>query len=62
MYFRPSAPRPAPLFDDWGVRAVLIVSVLAVIWLGLGPSGAVPGIETVLSWTSDSLEHIVSLR
>jgi hypothetical protein len=50
------------VFDDWGVRTVLIISVLAVIWLGLGPSGAVPGIETVLSWTSDSLDHIVSLR
>ena len=62
MYFRPAAPNPTTVFDDWGVRTVLIISVLAVIWLGLGPSGAVPGIETVLSWTSDSLDHIVSLR
>ena len=62
MYFRPAAPNPTPVFDDWGVRTVLIISVLAVIWLGLGPSGAVPGIETVLNWTSDSLDHIVSLR
>ena len=62
MYFKPSAPNPTPVFDDWGVRTVLIISVLAVIWLGLGPSGAVPGIETVLNWTSDSLDHIVSMR
>jgi len=62
MYFRPSAPQPAPVFDDWGVRAVLLVSALAVIWLGFGPSGRIPGIETVLHWTSDSLDHIVSLR
>jgi len=62
MFFRPAPSNPAPVFDDWGVRAVLVISVLAVIWLGLGPSGAVPGIETVLSWTNTSLEHIVSLR
>jgi NADH-quinone oxidoreductase subunit N len=62
MYFRPAAPNPTPVFDDWGVRTVMVISVLAVIWLGLGPSGVVPGIETVLSWTSDSVQHIVSLR
>jgi NADH-quinone oxidoreductase subunit N len=62
MYFRPASPNPAPVFDDWGVRTVLIVSVIAVLWLGLGPSGAVPGIETVLNWTSSSLTNIVSLK
>jgi hypothetical protein len=42
---------------------VLLFSVLVVIWLGLGPSGAaVPGIETVLSWTNDSVQRIVSMR
>jgi NADH-quinone oxidoreductase subunit N len=61
MYFR-KAKAENPVFDDWGARAVLFVSVLAVIWLGLGPSGLVPGIETVLAWTSESLERIVSLR
>jgi NADH-quinone oxidoreductase subunit N len=61
MYFRP-AKQDTPVFDDWGVRAVLLFSVLAVIWLGLGPSGVVPGIETVLSWTTESVEGIVSLR
>ena len=61
MYFKKSKTETA-VYDDWGTRAVLIVSVLAVIWLGLGPSGVVPGIETVLTWTSDSLERIVSLR
>ncbi|HET6349397.1 MAG TPA: NADH-quinone oxidoreductase subunit N [Candidatus Krumholzibacteria bacterium] len=62
MYFRQPRAEATPVFDDWGVRAVLIVSVLVVIWLGLGPSGRVPGIETVLSWTSSSVERIVSLR
>ncbi|HEX5133728.1 MAG TPA: NADH-quinone oxidoreductase subunit N [Candidatus Krumholzibacteria bacterium] len=61
MYFRKSASEQ-PVHDDWGVRVVLIASVLAVLWLGLGPSGVVPGIETVLGWTGDSLERIVSLR
>jgi NADH-quinone oxidoreductase subunit N len=62
MYFRPSKV-DTPVFADWGVRAVLLFSVLVVIWLGLGPSGAaVPGIETVLSWTSDSVQRIVSMR
>jgi NADH-quinone oxidoreductase subunit N len=61
MYFRTSKTN-TPVFDDWGVRAVLLVTVLATIWLGLGPSGVVPGIETVLSWTSNSVERIVSMR
>jgi NADH-quinone oxidoreductase subunit N len=61
MYFR-KARVETPVFDDWGVRAVLVATVLAVIWLGLGPSGVVPGIETVLTWTNDSLERIVGLR
>jgi NADH-quinone oxidoreductase subunit N len=62
MYMRKPKGDPAPVFDDWGVRVVLLVSVVATIWLGLGPSGVVPGIETVLAWTSDSLERVVSLR
>jgi hypothetical protein len=36
--------------------------VVVTIWLGLGPSGVVPGIETVLGWTSDSLGRIATLR
>ena len=61
MYFR-TAKADTPVFDDWGVRTVLIVTALATIWLGLGPSGVVPGIETVLAWTSNSMERIVSMR
>ena len=61
MYFRKTSSE-SPVFDDWGIRAVLFGSVVAVVWLGLGPSGVVPGIETVLAWTSDSLERIVSLH
>ncbi len=62
MYMRKPKTDATPVFDDWGVRLVLFVSVLVTIWLGLGPSGVVPGIETVLDWTSDSLDRIASLR
>ncbi len=62
MYMRKPKADATPVFDDWGVRVVLFVSVIATIWLGLGPSGVVPGIETVLDWTSDSLDRIASLR
>jgi len=61
MYFRKTRVE-TPVFDDWGVRTVLIVSVAVVLWLGLAPGGLVPGIETILSWTNDSLDRIVSLR
>jgi NADH-quinone oxidoreductase subunit N len=62
MYMRKPKGDAAPVFDDWGVRVVLFVSVVVTIWLGLGPSGVVPGIETVLGWTNDSLQRIASLR
>ena len=62
MYMRKPKADAAPVFDDWGVRVVLFVSVVVTIWLGLGPSGVVPGIETVLGWTSDSLGRIATLR
>jgi NADH-quinone oxidoreductase subunit N len=62
MYMRKPKTDATPVFDDWGVRVVVLVSVIATIWLGLGPSGVVPGIETVLEWTSDSLDRIASLR
>lgn len=61
MYFR-KTKQAYPVFDDWGVRVVLAVSVLAVMWLGLAPSHGVPGVESILTWTSDSLERIASLR
>ena len=62
MYMRKPKTDATPVFDDWGVRLVLFVSVVATIWLGLGPSGVLPGIETVLDWTSDSLDRIATLR
>jgi NADH-quinone oxidoreductase subunit N len=61
MYFRKSKTENQ-VFDDWGVRVVLAFSVLAVLWLGIAPGGFLPGIETILAWTTHSLQSIVSLR
>jgi NADH-quinone oxidoreductase subunit N len=61
MYMR-KADEELPVHDDFGVRIVVLVSVLVVIWLGLGPSGVVPGIESILDWTNESLARIVSLK
>jgi hypothetical protein len=44
--------------DDLGIRVVLLVSLLATLWLGFGPAGFIPGIESVLEWTRLSLAKI----
>jgi NADH-quinone oxidoreductase subunit N len=61
MYMR-KADEEQPVYDDLGVRIVVVVSVIVVIWLGLGPSGVVPGIESILGWTNESLARIISLK
>jgi NADH-quinone oxidoreductase subunit N len=61
MYFR-KAGDEAPVFDDIGVRIVLVFAVIAAIWLGIGPSGLIPGIESLLDWTHQSLLPIVRLQ
>jgi NADH-quinone oxidoreductase subunit N len=60
MYMRQPAEgvEPARIFDDTGVRVVLALSLIAVIWLGFGPSGAVPGVESVFTWANESLARI----
>jgi NADH-quinone oxidoreductase subunit N len=52
---------PAPAHDDFGVRVVLVVSVIAILWLGLGPGGRIPGVENVLEWTQISIARVISL-
>ena len=59
MYMRKQDEK-IPVFDDLGVKIVLLVSVLATLWLGLGPSGVVPGVEDVLQWTRTSLASVTS--
>lgn len=61
MYMKP-AEEDLAVHADWGVRVVLAVSVIAVLWLGFGPSGTIPGIESILDWTQQSLDRIASLR
>jgi len=61
MYFR-TAKAEVPVFDTLGVRIVLVVSLIVVIWLGLGPSGNIPGIESILDWTNESLARIASVK
>ena len=54
MYMQKSTA-PALVHDDMGTRIVLLVSLLAVLWLGFGPAGVVPGVENILEWTRISL-------
>ncbi|MDH3215485.1 MAG: NADH-quinone oxidoreductase subunit N [Candidatus Krumholzibacteria bacterium] len=59
MYMQKSE---APLIvnDDIGTRVVLLVAVLAILWLGIGPAGLVPGVENILEWTRFSLANVMS--
>ena len=61
MYFK-KAEEDAPIYDDLGIRIILVFAVIAVIWLGLGPSGVIPGIDSLLEWTNQSLLPIVQLK
>ncbi len=61
MYMH-KAEEDYPVYDDLGIKIVLFVAMILVLWLGLGPSGVVPGIENVLDWTNESLARLVSLK
>ena len=50
------------IFILFSLSIVLFVSMVLVLWLGLGPSGVVPGIESVLEWTNESLTRLVTLK
>jgi len=54
MYMR-KGEEPVPVHTDLGVRIVLLISLLAVLWLGFGPAGIVPGVENILEWARASL-------
>jgi NADH-quinone oxidoreductase subunit N len=54
MYMRKSET-PVPVHADLGVHLVLLVSLLAVLWFGVGPTGIIPGVENVLEWARSSL-------
>ncbi len=59
MYMQKQEER-VPVHADLGVRIVLLLAVIAVIWLGIGPTGVVPGIENVLEWAKSSLATVAS--
>jgi len=61
MYMH-KAEEDYPVYDDLGIKIVLFVAMVLVLWLGLGPSGVVPGIESVLEWTNESLTRLVTLK
>jgi NADH-quinone oxidoreductase subunit N len=46
---------PVPVGMDFGVRLVLLVCLLAVLWLGFAPTGVIPGVENVLGWARMAL-------
>lgn len=49
---------PVAVHADLGVRIVLLLCLLAVLWLGFGPTGFIPGLENVLEWTRTSLAEV----
>lgn len=57
MYMQKRAA-PVMVSDDFGIRLVLLVSLLAILWLGVGPAGVIPGVEDVLEWTRLSLVSV----
>jgi len=59
MYMR-QPEREHAVYDDLGVKVVMAVALLVVVWLGLGPSGVLPGIESILDWTQQSLAKMAS--
>jgi NADH-quinone oxidoreductase subunit N len=60
MYMR-QPEREHAVYDDLGVKVVMAVALLVVVWLGLGPSGVLPGIESILDWTQQSLARMAAM-
>jgi NADH-quinone oxidoreductase subunit N len=54
MYMRKNETA-VPVHADLGVHLVLLVSLLAVLWFGFGPTGIIPGVENILEWAKTSL-------
>jgi len=60
MYMQKS-PQPLSAHDDLGVKIVLIASLFAILWMGIGPHFVIPGVENILEWTRVSVAKIASL-
>jgi len=61
MYMQ-KTDRPLEVHDDLGVKVVLLVCLLAVLWLGIGPSGVLPGVDSILEWTRLSVARLPGLN
>ena len=61
MYMQ-KADRPLEVHDDLGVKVVLLVCLLAVLWLGIGPEGLLPGVDSILEWTRLSVARLPGLN
>jgi len=57
MYMRKS-DTPILVSDDAGTRVVLFIALLAILWLGFGPAGIIPGVENILEWAQQSLATV----
>jgi NADH-quinone oxidoreductase subunit N len=60
MYMQ-KADRPIETHDDLGVKVVLLVCLLASLWLGIGPGGILPGVDSILEWTRLSVARLPGL-
>ncbi|MFQ5511970.1 MAG: NADH-quinone oxidoreductase subunit N [Candidatus Krumholzibacteriia bacterium] len=60
MYMRKSET-PLAIHADAAVRLVMLVALIAILWLGLGPTGLIPGIEDILHWTRISVAGVAGL-
>lgn len=60
MYMQKST-QPLSAHDDLGVKVVLIASLFAILWMGIGPGFVIPGVESILEWTRVSVAKIASL-
>jgi NADH-quinone oxidoreductase subunit N len=63
MFFRkpPDGSADVPIHDDLGIRVVIALSLVVVLWLGIGPSGTIPGVESIFDWANQSLARLASL-
>jgi NADH-quinone oxidoreductase subunit N len=60
MYMQKGS-QPLSAHDDIGVKVVLIFSLFAILWMGVGPGFVIPGVESILEWTRVSVAKIASL-
>ena len=61
MYMQ-KADRPLEVHDDLGVKVVLLVCLLAILWLGIGPNSVLPGVDSILEWTRLSVARLPGLN